>query len=109
MADVQGGVSYPRAEESTSLGSVSVLSENVESVHVENLENHRVVTPLRGSYASAARDPNAPHVTANVDPENALPSQPLSVYFQPRYFLPARDVFEALSAVDLTKVLVVLF
>ena len=34
MADVQGGVSNPRADESTSLGSVSVLSENVESVHV---------------------------------------------------------------------------
>ena len=92
-----GGVSNTRADASTSLGPVSLFCENV--VREENRsENHSVVTPPRGSYAAAARDLN---VQPNVDPENVLPSRPLSVYFQPRYFLPARDVFEALSAVDL--------
>ena len=61
-------------------------------------------TPPRGSYASVSRVPVVP-VVPDVDVpssgENVLPCRPLSVSFQPRYFLPAGDVFEALSNADL--------
>ena len=33
--------------------------------------------------------------------ENSLPTRPLTVSFQPRYFWPACDVFDALSNADL--------
>ena len=33
--------------------------------------------------------------------DNSLPTRPLSVSFQPEYFLPACDVFDALQNADL--------
>ena len=74
-------------------------SENVSA----RCESSSETAPLRGSYAdvasvhrtSVAVD-DVSHVT-----ENSLPTRPLTVSFQPRYFLPACDVFEALSNADL--------
>ena len=44
-----------------------------------------------------------PDVDVMSSGQNVLLSRPLSVSFQPRYFLPAGDVFEALSNADLAS------
>ena len=62
--------------------------------------------PLRGIYASVARVSGvstADDVAVPSTGENVLPNRPLSVSFQPRYFLLPSDVFEALSNADLNS------
>ena len=60
--------------------------------------------PLRGSYAAVA-GANRGSLAVNDDviavSENCLPTRPLTVSFQPQHFLPACDVFEALSNAEL--------
>lgn len=56
---------------------------------------------LREGYASSTTQ-NHIELTENVlDAENVLPNCPFTVYFHPRYFMPARDVFEALRQADI--------
>ena len=74
--------------------------ENVSARGESSSEN----APLRGSYAAVA---GVNCVTSAVDDqvnavaENSLPTRPLTVSFQPQQFLPACDVFEALSNAEL--------
>ncbi|XP_044170611.1 uncharacterized protein LOC122954627 [Acropora millepora] len=78
-----------------------VLSpENVSARGESSSEN----APLRGSYAAVAgvnRVTSAVNDQVNAVAENSLPTRPLTVSFQPQQFLPACDVFEALSNAEL--------
>ncbi|KAK2546823.1 Zinc finger CCHC domain-containing protein 3 [Acropora cervicornis] len=74
-------------------------SENVSA----RCESSSEAAPVRESYADVAsvhRNSVAVDDVINVS-ENSLPTRPLTVSFQPRYFLPACDVFDALSSADL--------
>lgn len=80
--------------------SVSVDDDCVNNVNVQS-ESSSANAPLRRSYASATRVNRVLDDVIPVTGENVLPNRPLTVCFQPRYFLPACDVFEALRNADL--------
>ena len=95
--------STPAIEANADVGVTSVphgqSSENVSA----RCESSSETAPRQGSYADVAsvhRPSVAVDDVSNVT-ENSLPTRPLTVSFQPRYFLPACDVFEALSNADL--------
>ena len=71
--------------------SVSVDDDRVNNVNVQR-ESSSENAPLRGSYASATRVNRVPDDVIPVTGENALPNRPLTVYFQPRYFLLPDDL-----------------
>ena len=85
-------------------GSTGALENTRENV-VDQASSPEVsvpVAPLRGSYASATRGNNVELTrNDNLDPENALPSRPFTVYFHPRYYVPSHDVFDALRQADI--------
>ena len=75
-------------------------AQNVDSG--KRSSDSRSGRPARTSYAEAARDARPPpEATAapelTVDPENDVPGRPLTAFFRPRSFLPADDVFQALT------------
>ena len=80
--------------------SVSVDDERGNNVIVQSGSSSGNA-PLPGSYASVTRVNRVPDDVIPVTGENALPNRPLTVSFQPRYFLPACDVFDALRNADL--------
>ena len=95
--------STPAIEASADVGVTSVphgqSSENVSA----RCESSSETAPRQGSYADVAsvrRTSVAVDDVINVT-DNSLPTRPLTVSFQPRYFLPACDVFEALRNADL--------
>lgn len=57
--------------------------------------------PFRGSYSSALRAGKSTDEVIVKDQENDLPGCPLTVSFQPRSFVQAHDVFEALRSTDI--------
>ena len=74
-------------------------SENVSA----RCESSSEAAPVQESYADVAGvhcNSVAVDDVINVS-ENSLRTRPLTVSFQPRYFLPAFDVFDALSSADL--------
>ena len=75
-------------------------ADRVNDVNVQS-ESSSGNAPLRGSYASATRVNRVPDDVLPVTGENVLPNRPLTVSFQPRSFLPACDVFEALRNAEL--------
>ena len=93
MGDVNPEISCADAS------TCSATCENVVS-EVVSFSDPSVLTPLRGSYASAAQK-NVPNFDSGdvllIDLENELPGCPLTIVFQPRYYVPATDVFEALT------------
>ena len=74
--------------------------EDVSTQAESSTEN----APVRGSYADVA-GANRNSVAAVDDvitvSDDSLPTRPLTVSFQPRFFLPVCDVFEALSNAEL--------
>ena len=82
--------------------SVSGCDDRVNNVNVQS-ESSSGNVPLPGSYASATRVNRVLDDVIPVSGENVLPNRPLTVSFQPRYFLPACDVFEALRNADLAS------
>ena len=93
MADATSHTDATRA-------SVSVDDDRVNNVNIQS-ESSSGNAPLRRSYASATRVSRVLDDVIPVTGENVLPNRPLTVSFQPRYFLPACDVFEALHNADL--------
>ncbi|XP_068691795.1 uncharacterized protein [Montipora foliosa] len=81
-----------------SLGAGTLQGDVVEGRRVVVAEPNAA---LRGSYASALRAGEPTDEVVVVDPENDLPGRPLTVSFQPRSFVPAHDVFEALRSADI--------
>ena len=77
----------------TSAPHVLISGEDVSARRESSSEN----APLRGRYAAVA-GVNRSSVDVS---DNSLPTRPLTIFFQPRYFLPACDVFDALSNADL--------
>ena len=100
MAQSSAAGHVPRADATVASAPNDFVSQDVSA----RCESSSGNTPLRGSYAAVTRVPDVstvPDVHVPSTGENALPNRPLSVSFQPRYFLPASDVFDALSNADL--------
>ena len=81
--------------------SASVAPTDVQNgVDCEESENSSLNSSgprATGSYAEATRGERREDDGQLVDPENNIPERPLTAFFRPRSFLPAEDVFSALS------------
>ena len=76
-------------------GSPTDQQNGVES---ENCTSENSAGPrANNSYADATRGERIEQDEEIVDPENSIPERPLTAFFRPRSFLPAQDVFSALS------------
>ena len=79
------------------MSSTIVDETSVQDISVEvNVQESSEVVP-RASYAAVARNGEDLPVAYVDNPDNELPSQPLTAFFNPRVRLPAADVFEAQS------------